>query len=217
MRTIRIFFSKKGEASYISHLDLQRVMGRALRRSGLPVWYSMGFNPHIYISFALPLPLMQESVVEAMDCKTEADDADFDRYIEPLNKALPKGIEVSRIAVPMYKAGDIETATYQIEYDNGAKSKLAEVVEKYNSLQQAMVLRKTKRKEEMYDLKSVLPVLRLLEGQENTLLATLPAGNTVNINPELLLTFLRDTLLFIEEPKQILRTRVCVAGGKDFT
>ena len=52
MNTVRIWFSKKGEASYISLLDLQRVMGRAIKRSGVPAWYTQGFNPHIYMTFA---------------------------------------------------------------------------------------------------------------------------------------------------------------------
>ena len=63
MNTVRIWFTKTGEASYISLLDLQRVMGRALKRSGLPVWYTLGFNPHIYMTFTCPLSLGQESLV----------------------------------------------------------------------------------------------------------------------------------------------------------
>ena len=47
MITVRISFEKKNEASYISLLDLQRVMQRVLKRSGLPVWHTLGFNPHI--------------------------------------------------------------------------------------------------------------------------------------------------------------------------
>ena len=67
MNTVRIWFSKKGEASYISLLDLQRVMGRAIKRSGVPAWYTQGFNPHIYMTFACPLPLGQESLVVSVD------------------------------------------------------------------------------------------------------------------------------------------------------
>ena len=63
MHTIRIWFTKTGEASYISLLDLQRVMGRALKRSGLPVWYTLGFIPHIYMTLACPLSLAQECLV----------------------------------------------------------------------------------------------------------------------------------------------------------
>ena len=52
MITVRIRFEKTGEAAYISLLDLQRVFHRILKRSGLPVYYTQGFNPHIYLSFA---------------------------------------------------------------------------------------------------------------------------------------------------------------------
>lgn len=73
MITVRISFEKKNEASYISLLDLQRVMQRVLKRSGLPVWHTLGFNPHIYMTFACPLSLGQESECECVDVKTEAE------------------------------------------------------------------------------------------------------------------------------------------------
>ena len=54
MRMMVVF--EKGETlRYIGHLDLMRAMQRALRRSGLPIRYSNGFNPHIRLSFAAPL------------------------------------------------------------------------------------------------------------------------------------------------------------------
>ena len=71
MLTIRISFEKRGEAAYISLLDLQRVFHRILKRSGLPVYYTQGFNPHIYLSFNCPLSLGQESLCESCDIKTE--------------------------------------------------------------------------------------------------------------------------------------------------
>ena len=66
-------------AAYISLLDLQRVMHRALKRSGLPVWYTKGFNPHIYLAFSCPLALGQESLCESCEVKTEVEDPDYIR------------------------------------------------------------------------------------------------------------------------------------------
>ena len=80
MITVRISFEKKNEASYISLLDLQRVMQRVLKRSGLPVWHTLGFNPHIYMTFACPLSLGQESECECVDVKTEAEAPDFEQW-----------------------------------------------------------------------------------------------------------------------------------------
>ncbi len=50
-------FGKKGRLRFISHLDLQRFMMRALRRTDLPVAYSHGFNPHPQMSFASALAM----------------------------------------------------------------------------------------------------------------------------------------------------------------
>ena len=55
MMNVRIQFSKGYEAKYVSHLDLMRTFNRMLMRSGLPVSYTQGFNPHIILTFAQPL------------------------------------------------------------------------------------------------------------------------------------------------------------------
>ena len=47
-----ICFKKQDSSKYISHLDLQRTVDRALRRSGVAVQFSTGYNPHIQMSFA---------------------------------------------------------------------------------------------------------------------------------------------------------------------
>ena len=71
MNTVRIKFQKTGLSIFFSHLDLQKVMQRALKISGLPVWYSKGFNPHIYMTFTLPLSLGHESLCESFDFRLE--------------------------------------------------------------------------------------------------------------------------------------------------
>ena len=48
-------FEKGIRLRHIGHLDIQRAMMRALRRSGLPVAYSNGYNPHILLTFASAL------------------------------------------------------------------------------------------------------------------------------------------------------------------
>ena len=64
---IRVWFTKKGDIKFISHLDLNRFMQRALKRAKLPLWHTEGFNPHPYVTFALPLSLGQESECEVLD------------------------------------------------------------------------------------------------------------------------------------------------------
>ena len=73
MRDVRIWFSKSGAVKYVSHLDMFRLMTRAVRRANIPLWYTEGFNPHPYISFLQPLPLGVETCYEPLDIRIEGD------------------------------------------------------------------------------------------------------------------------------------------------
>jgi len=50
-------FSKDGDARFLGHLDWSRLLERALRRSGLPVRSTQGFNPRLRMAFTDALPL----------------------------------------------------------------------------------------------------------------------------------------------------------------
>jgi len=90
---LRLTFSKQGDLRYVGHLDLQRLIERALRRSNLPMRYSQGFNPKVRLNLASALPLGQESKAEVMDFWLE-------ELVEPeaamrrLNEALPEGVRI---------------------------------------------------------------------------------------------------------------------------
>ena len=157
MNTIRVWFTKTGEASYISHLDLQRVMGRAMRRAGLPVWYSLGFNPHIYMTFALPLSLGQESLVESVDFKTETplDQLDFEGMAAALTEALPRGVDVKKI----YPADTDPAAIASVKYQVRLPGDWMKAVEGYNALPEAIVEKKTKRGTKPLNLKEHIPAI----------------------------------------------------------
>ncbi len=210
MKTVRIFFSKTGTSAYISHLDLQRVMARALRTSGMPVWYSQGFNPHIYMSFALPLPLGHQSLCECVDVKTESEE-DLSVYVEPLCNALPKGIQALRITPAQPPADSITHAVYHIEYPS--MYHLNKIAQKYKELPEAVVERKTKRTSAPFDLKSVLPTLELKDA--HTISAVLPAGSKLNLNPALLTGFLQQAFELPAEAANITRQSI-LAGESVF-
>ena len=93
MRNVRVFFKKFAECRYISHLDLNRVMLRAVGKSRLNVWRTEGFNQHAYITFALPLSLGFSSERESMDFRLLDDEMDLSLIPDMLNACLPQGIE----------------------------------------------------------------------------------------------------------------------------
>jgi len=52
---LRVRFCKQGLVRFISHRDLMRLFERALRRAGLPLAMTQGYNPHPRMSFPLAL------------------------------------------------------------------------------------------------------------------------------------------------------------------
>lgn len=186
MTTYRITFEKTGRARYISHLDLMRCMQRALKRSGLPVWYTEGFHPHMYMTFALPLPLGYESRCEAVDIRLLTEDIPVSQLESCLSKALPPDLRLVRVAVPTHPATAIAAARYRVELSAGEPVALEELLRSYLADPQLIVEKWTKKGAKQVDLK---PHIRRLdiEGAGNTVTLTLElsAGNTVNFNPTL--------------------------------
>jgi radical SAM-linked protein len=91
MDKMRIALTKTDETKYVGHLDFGRAIERALRRAKLPVAYSVGFNPHMKLSFGPALSVGVASDAEYVDVElTEAMDAnEFGRV---LSAQLPPGL-----------------------------------------------------------------------------------------------------------------------------
>lgn len=112
-KPIRVWFEKTGAAIYISHLDLNRCMARAVRRAKLPIWYTEGFHPHPYLTFPLPLSLGVHGLREAMDLRL-VEDMPLEEVKERLNRCLPQGLLVTGVTVPAEKAKEIAFADYEL-------------------------------------------------------------------------------------------------------
>ena len=97
----RLQFSKKGNLKFIGHLDFLRVFGEMISRSRLPVSYSAGFNPHILLSFALPLPLGFVSENDYVDLVFERD-LPAEDISDGLNNVAPSGLTIKSV----YEATD---------------------------------------------------------------------------------------------------------------
>ena len=63
----RLLFSKTGRAKYISHLDLMRTFQRAFARAHIQIKHTEGFNPHPFVSIALPLSVGYSSQCEILE------------------------------------------------------------------------------------------------------------------------------------------------------
>ncbi|OGC16130.1 hypothetical protein A3J90_03440 [candidate division WOR-1 bacterium RIFOXYC2_FULL_37_10] len=92
---IKIKYSKGDEIKYISHLDLIRALERAIRRAGLPIAYSQGFNPRMLISYKTRALKVGETSDE---CEAEIkllENIPLQEIKNIMNTVLPKGMEIA--------------------------------------------------------------------------------------------------------------------------
>lgn len=190
MKTIRVFFTKTGRAKYISHLDVNRCIDRAIKRSGIPVWYTQGFNPHIYTTFAMPISLGFESLCESFETRLVEEDFPLDQVRDSLNQVLPAGLRVLRAAEPVMDMKEIARADYDVDIRFAGKTgeELAQLLEGFLAQEAIMVLKRSKKGMLDVDIKPHFQVLSHREADcQIHLELRAAAGNTLNINPMLVI------------------------------
>lgn len=103
---IRFKFSKKNEFKYLSHLDISRIIKRALGRAGFMVLYSQGYNPKPKIGFSPPTPLGVESLAEYADVIID-DNIDGNEFKRRINIELKEEMQVTGAKNIFYKADSL--------------------------------------------------------------------------------------------------------------
>ncbi len=195
--TVRLKFVKKGNLQYISHLDLQRSFNRILVRSGLPVWYSKGFNPHIKLVFSTPLSVGTQSECEYLDLRLDRELPE-ETVKEMINAEMTDEMFITDVYRPTTKFADIAYCRYEYEiFTKGADSSLAERAEALLSHSPLNMVKKTKSGEKEID---IIPLIKDISAAfcESAgtlrLSAILSAGAENYLNPEMIVTALREGL-----------------------
>lgn len=194
---VRMSFQKTGMAKFISHLDTVRCITRAMKRACVPIWFTEGFNPHAFLTFAMPLSLGFESLCETVDFRL-MEETDLNELAERLNNALPVDITVKEIYIYETSPNDIRWAEYKIIFNN-PDNLLLEQAEKILSSNEIMVLKKVKKGrnkvEKEVNIKEHIKSFELENENGKLVLKTiLSSGTSVNINPMLLIgALVKDT------------------------
>ncbi len=194
---VRMSFQKTGMAKFISHLDTVRCITRAMKRACVPIWFTEGFNPHAFLTFAMPLSLGFESLCETVDFRL-MEETDLNELAERLNNALPVDITVKEIYVYETSSNDIRWAEYKIIFNNPDNLLLGQA-KKILSSDEIMVLKKSKKGrnkvEKEVNIKEHIKSFELSEDNGKLILNTvLSSGTSININPMLLIgALVKDT------------------------
>jgi radical SAM-linked protein len=112
---LRIAFSKGGPLTYTSHLDLARLWGRSLRRAGVPLTYSQGFNPRPRLQLAAALPLGHTGEAELLDVWLDRP-MSVRGLTRALTPVLPDGLTIRQVGRVMSKEPALQTQVVSAEY-----------------------------------------------------------------------------------------------------
>jgi radical SAM-linked protein len=218
VKTVRVWFKKVGSARYISHLDLNRCMSRAIHKAKIPLWYTQGFNPHAFITFALPLSLGISGERESMDIKLDNDTITRDELIEGLNSALPDDIPIFDVTEPVMKPGQIAYASFVISL-NTEEADAEQIAAKIKDLfccEEIIVPKHTKNGWIDLNIKPHLDQVEVTAKNAGVKInAILPAGSTMNVNPVLLNEAIKKYLK-LDLYADIQRTNIYDANFKIF-
>ncbi len=184
-------FSKGDEVKYISHLDIQRLFQRALRRAKLSCAYSQGFNPHMLISFACALPVGVCSNAEYVEVQLE-------KYVHPLdamrmlNDVLPNGVRILNATEPKEGYPNVGSVIALAGYSfvpesiEGCTDKLKELM-----AQNEIIIEK-RTKKGMANV-NVRPMIHRLALVGDKIEATLSCSNSENMRADKLAEMLENT------------------------
>lgn len=215
-KTLRVKFEKTGKLQYISHLDLLRTMQTALRRSKVKMMYSEGFNPHMKITFALPLSIGTESVCEYMDIKVD-ESVKADDVKANLSKNLPSDMKVVDVYEAQTKLTEVKFAEYTMYLDYGEKSEEAVRVGKKLFSGSLVVTKRTKKGDKEIDVSPMIKEISCAyEYGVCVIKAKLSADSENYLNP-FYLTGALDTAMGGEaEHRRVVRMETYFADGKVF-
>jgi len=194
-------FTKEENIKFISHLDVLKTIQKNIRRAGLPVEFSQGFNPHMNTSIAQPLSVGVYSSGEYMDMilTTETDEQEI---VDKLNATAPSGIKyISALAIP-YTQGEkkvpqamalIDAARYTIKIKYSDVSNLEEEMSNLIENETWNTIKKSKKGEREVNLRTFVKEFSFWIKDEflvlNVLIST---GSREHLSADLLVSYIQE-------------------------
>ena len=222
MEKLRVVYSKSKEAVFLSHLDLVRIFGQALKRANISVEYTKGYNKKPDLTFAHPLSVGIESTGEIVEIiLTEFVEVPY--FIKQINQVLPSGITVlaaeyvdlkeKNIMSRVYGATYIINFIYDEEKLKDKTKKEIETIKKYYQdkmneyldQRNILVLKKSKDRVERLDIKT--QIINYEFEIDGSLEITVSTGSNNNLKPEFIMSGYNE---FIHEEMEyeVKRTKI---------
>ena len=191
----RVKFSKNGPVRFVGHLDMMRYFQKAIRRAGLPIKYSEGFNPHQIMSFAAPLGVGVTSDGEYMDIEL-TERVSSEATISALNETMVSGVMIHSVRELPEKCenamASLSGSDYIVTINNRTQLSNGEIIALkhrfFDEADEIIIEKQTKKAVRELDLKPYIYSFDIKE-EDGILKAymLLSTGSTENIKPQLVL------------------------------
>jgi radical SAM-linked protein len=189
----RIRFAKRGRMRFASHRDFQRVFERALRRAGVPMAYSAGFNPHPKISYANAVATGAASEAEYVEIGV-AQEVDRAALAAALDASLPVGFDVLDVvpAATADFAARLQASSWHVALPGVPVSEAERAVEALLAAGSVEVSRMTKKGVRTFDVRADLLTLECAADGEGCAILTMVVQHAVPaVRPDDVLAGLR--------------------------
>jgi radical SAM-linked protein len=173
-------YAVEGDLRWLGHLDLFRAWERALRRAGLPLLYSQGFNPRPRMAIALPLPVGVTSEGELLDLLLIRPMSPME-VIHGLRPQLPAGLTLRGLEEVELGAPSLQSQLQAAEYVVRLGEDPGDLTQRVEALMAAESCLRQRRGRE-YDLRPLIQSLSPEASQE--LRMTLRAGEGGTARPD---------------------------------
>lgn len=177
-------YARDHRVKYISHLDFIKMFHRAVRRAGLAMEFSQGFNPHPIMTVAMPLSVGVTADAEFLKIGF-AEDYTPEEIKNRLNNTLPGGYVISEVVKTEGKQHDfakLDRAVYEVELETTGEFD----AEAFLANCELLVMKKTKSGEKEADIREYIYDFSVTEKTDGKMKVTmcLAAGNLYNLKPD---------------------------------
>ncbi len=203
-------YRRSGLLYFLSHLDMLRLFQRALRRTNLPVVYSKGYNPHLQINLAGPIPTGVKARAEYGEVSL-IEDIDSSHFWIKLEKQLPNHIDLISVKKKATDEKPLESMVAAASYSARAESmlqkedmikKIEKVIGNVLDKDKLMITKKGKKGVQEVDIRPYIFKLKSVGNEESSCPAVnmlLKTGSQGGVSPivviEMLSTLLGDNSL----------------------
>ena len=217
----RLLFSKTGRAKYISHLDLMRTFQRAFARAHIAIKHTEGFNPHPFVSIALPLSVGYSSQCEILEFGL-LEGTEYADVPARLTAAMPEGIIIHQCYPAQRKLKELSAINYimNFEYPAGRPQEAESAMRELLGRESLIVQKKSNKSKKGFTEVDLIALIRSwnLECQSDTMtLDAVVSAQNPGMNPELLrVAFCQEYPQFAPDFVTFHRREVLDADGTVF-